>query len=208
MACSLTIRELPAWKNKRANRLHRECCRNLKAGLDLASRLAIRGIRRIRRKKGAREASVLAPYFSTRHQPAGLTAICLWPLIRKRRRIGGPTGATSSLATFPEWSSTRRRRAIRRRLRKDSPLLAPWAALDLTLGAESQAILASGALPQSAGRDAAHVAVAAFHAVDYLLTWNCKHLANAQIMRKIESVCQTLGYRMPILCTPEELMGG
>jgi hypothetical protein len=84
------------------------------------------------------------------------------------------------------------------------------AVLDLTLGAESitQAILASGALPPVAGRDAAHVAVAAFHAVDYLLTWNCKHLANAQIMRKIESVCQALGYRMPIICTPEELMGG
>lgn len=84
------------------------------------------------------------------------------------------------------------------------------AVLDLNPGAESltQAILASGALPPSAGRDAAHVAVAAFHAVDYLLTWNCKHLANAQIMRKIESVCQALGYRMPIICTPEELMGG
>jgi hypothetical protein len=83
------------------------------------------------------------------------------------------------------------------------------AALDLTPGAESltQAIMASGVLPPSAGRDAAHVAVAAFHAVDYLLTWNCKHLANAQIMRKIESVCQTMGYRMPIICTPEELMG-
>lgn len=84
------------------------------------------------------------------------------------------------------------------------------AVLDLTPGAESltQAILGSGALPASAGRDAAHVAVAAVHAVDYLLTWNCKHLANAQIMRKIESVCLALGYRMPIICTPEELMGG
>ncbi len=84
------------------------------------------------------------------------------------------------------------------------------AALDLTPGTESltQAIMASGALPPSAGRDAAHVAVSAFHSVDYLLTWNCKHLANAQIMRKIESVCQMMGYRMPIICTPEELMGG
>jgi len=82
--------------------------------------------------------------------------------------------------------------------------------LDLTPGAESltQAILASGALPPLAGRDAAHVAVAAFHGVDYLLTWNCKHLANAQIMRKMESVCQGLGFRMPIICTPEALMGG
>src|SRR5438477_10496304 len=70
-----------------------------------------------------------------------------------------------------------------------------------------QAILASGALPLSAGRDAAHVAVAAFHAVDYLLTWNCKHLANAQIQRKIAVVCEKLGRKMPIICTAEELMG-
>ncbi|MFO0805566.1 MAG: type II toxin-antitoxin system VapC family toxin [Gemmataceae bacterium] len=83
------------------------------------------------------------------------------------------------------------------------------AALDLTPEAETltQAIMASGVLPVAASRDAAHVAVAAFHRVDYLLTWNCKHLANAQIMRKIESVCRTSGYRMPIICTPEELMG-
>lgn len=83
------------------------------------------------------------------------------------------------------------------------------AALELTSGAESLtlAIMASGTLPESAGRDAAHVAVAAYHEIDYLLTWNCKHLANAQIMRKIELVCQAAGYRMPIMCTPEELMG-
>lgn len=83
------------------------------------------------------------------------------------------------------------------------------AALDITPEAEAltQAILASGVLPLFAARDAAHVAVAAFHGVDFLLTWNCKHLANAQIMRKIESVCRASGYRMPIICTPEELMG-
>ncbi len=50
-------------------------------------------------------------------------------------------------------------------------------------------------------------AVAAVHAVDFLLTWNCKHLANAQIARTIALVCQRLGYRMPSICTPEELMG-
>ena len=71
----------------------------------------------------------------------------------------------------------------------------------------AQAILADGILPPGAARDALHVAVAAMHDVDYLLTWNCKHLANAQIMRRIESVCQTHGRRMPIICTPEELMG-
>ena len=61
-------------------------------------------------------------------------------------------------------------------------------------------------IPPRAVRDAAHIAVAAVHEVDYLLTWNCKHLANAQIMRRIAGVCERLGQRMPIICTPEELM--
>ena len=82
-------------------------------------------------------------------------------------------------------------------------------ALEVTEDAESlaQAILASGAIPPRAIRDAAHVAVAAVHNMDYLLTWNCRHLANAQIMRRISLVCDRLGWRMPIICTPEELMG-
>ena len=83
-------------------------------------------------------------------------------------------------------------------------VLATLTPLDVTTeaGALGQAILASGVLPPSAARDAVHVAVAAVHGVDYLLTWNFKHLANAQIMRRIESVCQAHGRRMPIICTP------
>lgn len=82
-------------------------------------------------------------------------------------------------------------------------------ALDFTQSAESltQAIMAAGMLPPHAFPDAAHVAVSAVHAVDYLLTWNCKHLANAQIARRIAVVCERLGHRMPMICTPEELMG-
>lgn len=82
-------------------------------------------------------------------------------------------------------------------------------ALEITENAErlAGAIMAAGILPPDAVRDAAHVGVAAVHAVDYLLTWNCKHLANAQISRRIALVCEKLGYRMPIICTPEELMG-
>ena len=71
----------------------------------------------------------------------------------------------------------------------------------------TQAIMAAGILPPHVIRDAAHVAVAAVHAVDYLLTWNCKHLANVQISRRIAVVCEKLGRKMPVLCTPEELMG-
>jgi len=67
--------------------------------------------------------------------------------------------------------------------------------------------MAAGILPPHAFPDAAHVAVSAVHRMDYLLTWNCKHLANAQITRRIAVVCEKLGYKMPIICTPEELMG-
>ena len=83
------------------------------------------------------------------------------------------------------------------------------AVLEITEEAEAltQAIMAAGILPPHAVRDAAHVAVAAVHAIDFLLTWNCKHLANAQIARRIAVVCAKLGQRMPIICTPEELMG-
>lgn len=82
-------------------------------------------------------------------------------------------------------------------------------ALAATDDAESlaEAIMSSGALPVRAIRDAAHIAVASVHSIDYLLTWNCKHLANAQIARRIAVVCQQLGFQMPIVCTPEELMG-
>ena len=72
----------------------------------------------------------------------------------------------------------------------------------------TRSILESGAIPLRAVRDAAHIAVAAVNVVDYLMTWNCTHLANAQIIRRISVVCNNKGYDMPVICTPEELMGG
>jgi hypothetical protein len=94
-------------------------------------------------------------------------------------------------------------------IQKRLAIIANLPALDLTTETEAltQAILASGVVPIRAARDAAHVGVATVHRVDYLLTWNCKHLANAQIMRRIELVCMKMGYRMPLICTPEGLMG-
>lgn len=81
--------------------------------------------------------------------------------------------------------------------------------LAVTDGADliAQAILAAGILPPHAVRDAFHVAVAAVHSIDYLLTWNCKHLANAQITRRIAVICTKLNYSVPLICTPDELMG-
>ena len=67
-------------------------------------------------------------------------------------------------------------------------------------------ILSSGVIPEKAVRDAAHIAVATVHAIDYLLTWNCRHLANAHILKKIDQVCARAGYQIPVICTPIELM--
>jgi hypothetical protein len=83
--------------------------------------------------------------------------------------------------------------------------------LDILAGspdAESltQAIMDAGVLPAKAVRDAAHIAVASVHRVQYLLTWNCKHLANAQISRRVQKVCDQQGFEMPLICTPEELL--
>jgi hypothetical protein len=62
-----------------------------------------------------------------------------------------------------------------------------------------------GALPEKATVDAFHIGVAAAHHVTYLLTWNCKHLANATMRGTIEAVCRSEGLSPPIICTPEEL---
>ena len=56
--------------------------------------------------------------------------------------------------------------------------------------------------------DAVHVAVAVANGMDYLLTWNCTHIANATIRTKIEHICRSKGYEPPTICTPEELLEG
>ncbi len=61
------------------------------------------------------------------------------------------------------------------------------------------------ALPAVAEIDALHVAIAAVNGIEYLLTWNCTHIANAHTRPKIESTCRALGFEPPIICTPQEL---
>ncbi len=62
-------------------------------------------------------------------------------------------------------------------------------------------------LPPKASDDAVHIAAATVHSLDYLLTWNCKHIANAQIQRKLAEISLDFGYQLPIICTPYELLG-
>jgi predicted nucleic acid-binding protein len=63
-------------------------------------------------------------------------------------------------------------------------------------------------LPQRAAADSVHVAVAASHGIEFLLTWNSTHIANAELRPTIERVCRGRRLTPPILCTPDELLGG
>lgn len=68
--------------------------------------------------------------------------------------------------------------------------------------------LAKSNLPPKAADDALHIAAATVYGLDYLLTWNCKHIANAQIQKKLVQISLDAGYELPTICTPYELMGG
>ena len=74
-------------------------------------------------------------------------------------------------------------------------------ALELAKG-----LIHAGALSAKAAGDALHIAIAATKGVPYLLTWNCRHLANAVMRPMIEAACNTNGFKAPIICTPEELL--
>jgi len=94
--------------------------------------------------------------------------------------------------------------AAKRRLEvlKDIPLLA----LSEDVAELAQAIIERVPFPERAAADALHIAIAVVNGMDYLLTWNCTHIANAALRGAIESVCRSRGYEAPIICTPEELM--
>ncbi len=62
-------------------------------------------------------------------------------------------------------------------------------------------------IPDNAQDDALHIAVASYHAVDFLLTWNFRHLANAHLIPKVRTIVEESGYQFPQICTPEELTG-
>jgi len=70
----------------------------------------------------------------------------------------------------------------------------------------AQALLKHVPLPDRAALDALHIALAAVHGMDYLLTWNCTHIANATLREPFESVCRSNGYEPPAICTAEELL--
>ena len=88
-------------------------------------------------------------------------------------------------------------------------LMAEITVVDLTSAAESLAanVLKSGLLPVFADGDAAHIALATVHKLDILLTWNCRHIANAAIVGRLRRFVEKQSHTLPEIYTPEELLG-
>lgn len=70
----------------------------------------------------------------------------------------------------------------------------------------AEALVSEGVIPQQYGGDALHIAISAVNGIDFLLTWNCKHLANAIRRQQIETIIENKDYQCPVICTPAELM--
>lgn len=72
----------------------------------------------------------------------------------------------------------------------------------------AETILRRGVLPSKAAADALHIALAAVNGMNFLVTWNCTHIANGFILESVNTLCRDAGFEPPIVCTPEELMEG
>ena len=94
--------------------------------------------------------------------------------------------------------------AVRAEALEGLPLIEP----DERADALAMRLIQEVPLPKKAAVDAAHIAIATVSGMDYLLTWNFKHIANAVLRDRIERVCRSSGYKPPAICTPEELFGG
>ena len=71
----------------------------------------------------------------------------------------------------------------------------------------AEELVGGGTIPRKAVRDATHIATAAVYECEFLLTWNCRHIANAELQRTMRRVVEDHEYELPSLCTPDELMG-
>jgi hypothetical protein len=71
----------------------------------------------------------------------------------------------------------------------------------------AEALVREGPMPQNAADGAFHLALASVHDLDYLLTWNCRHLANAEMVRAARKLLEARGCSVPSVCVPDELLG-
>lgn len=68
----------------------------------------------------------------------------------------------------------------------------------------AEQLVSSGILPTVASRDAFHIAAAGVHRMDFLLTWNCKHIANPFIADQLHACFSAAGVHLPVICTPQQ----
>ncbi len=87
-------------------------------------------------------------------------------------------------------------------------LLSPLPKLELTeeVGALAQSLIRAGLVPEKAASDAVHVAVASVHKMNYIVTWNFKHIANPYTRDRLRAVVVDAGFQLPVMCSPEELI--
>lgn len=70
----------------------------------------------------------------------------------------------------------------------------------------ARSLIVVGLVPVSVASDAVHIAIASVHRVDFLVTWNFKHIVNPHIQQRLRREVALAGFVLPVLCTPEELL--
>lgn len=94
--------------------------------------------------------------------------------------------------------------AAERRMERLSGI--PKLPIDAEIGDFAEYLISGHGIPRSSEADALHVAIAAIHRIDFLLTWNCRHINNASAKPVIRQLCEKAGYTFPEICTPLELL--
>lgn len=137
--------------------------------------------------------------------PAGT---CLQLLASRSQPSGGKTGGIGMLYSRLNWSLPKLRAGDAQAAQRRLELLREVPELKITEEVRrlAGALIAQDALPAKAQADALHIAVAAVHHVDYLLTWNCRHIDNPATKPIVRTVCILEGYSCPEICTPIEIM--
>lgn len=92
--------------------------------------------------------------------------------------------------------------------RRDAVQNVPVLVANEAAGRLAREIMRQAKLPRSVADDVAHVAIAAVYGMDYLLTWNCSHIANPHWLRKLTAIVSAHGYAMPVVCGPQALLEG
>src|SRR5437870_4322826 len=134
--------------------------------------------------------------------------MCYSPDNNRQLGIGGRSGE-SAISFSSRGSSWRSRVAVTpSAATAREQVLSACAVLEYSEEAQILAakIVSTHLLPAKAAVDAAHIAIATVHQMDFLLTWNCRHIANAAIVEDVRAVCAKAGHPAPVICTPLELM--